>query len=59
MSVNNHGPDPEAERLAMAIIRHGDVRGSIVASLMSLRVSPAGSPSLGSLSAALLILSCP
>ncbi len=59
MSVNNHGPDPEAERLTMANIRHGDVQGSIVASLMSLRVSPAGSPSLGSLSAALLILSRP
>ena len=59
MSVNNHGPDPEAERLAMANIRHGDVQGSSFASLVSLRVSPAGSPSLGSLSAALLILSCP
>ncbi len=59
MSVNNHGPDPKAERLAMANIRHGGIQGSIVASLVSLRLSPAGSPSLGSLKAALLILSCP
>ena len=59
MSVNNHGPDPEAERLAMAKMRHGDVQGGMVASLLSLRSSPAGSPSLGSLTAALLILSCP
>ena len=57
--MNNHGPDPEAERLAMANIRHGDVQGSIAASLASLRASPAGSPSLGSLKAALLLLSCP
>ena len=59
MSVNNHGPDPDTERLAMANMRHGDVQGSIAASLMSLRASPAGSPSLGSLKASLLILSCP
>jgi len=59
MSVNNHGPDPEAERLAMANIRHGDVQGGIAASLVSLRCSPAGSPSLASLNAALLILSRP
>ena len=58
MSVHNHGPDPEAERLAMANIRHGDVQGSI-ASLAPLPASPAGSPSLGSLQAALLLLSCP
>ena len=59
MSVNNHGPDPEAERLAMANIRHGGIQGGSVASLVSLRCSPAGSPSLGSLQAALLVLSCP
>ena len=57
--MNNHGPDPEAERLAMANIRHGGIQGGIVASLVSLRLSPAGSPSLGSLTAALLILSRP
>ena len=60
LSVNNPGPDPESGTTGNGEdSARADIQGSIVASRVSLSASPAGSPSLGSLSAALLILSRP
>jgi hypothetical protein len=57
--VNNHGPDPEAERLAMASLGNSDDRRSNNASHAFPLCSPAGGVPCGSLSVALLILSRP
>jgi hypothetical protein len=55
---NTHGPDPEAERLAMAKTRQSGIQGSI-ASCEFLLASPAEGRPFGSLSVALLLLSRP